>query len=59
MITPNSNIFQRQHNIDPIYATQLVLRPRKLIKNGEGTMKEWLKPLTGRYKMALPPYASL
>ena len=36
MITPNSNIFQRQYNIDadPIYATQLVLRPRKLIKNG-------------------------
>ena len=34
MITPNSNIFQRHHNIDPIYATQLVLRPRKLIKNG-------------------------
>ena len=61
MITPNSNIFQRQYNIDadPIYATQLVLRPRKLIKNGVGTMKELLKLLTGRYKMALPPYVSL
>ena len=59
MITPNSNIFQRQYNIDPIYATQLVLRPRKLIKNGVGTMKELLKLLTGRHKMALLPYVSL
>ena len=59
MITPNSNIFQRQYNIDPIYATQLVLRPRKLIKNGVGTMKELLKLLTVRYKMALLPYFSL
>ena len=51
MITPNSNISQRQYNIDPIYAyTQLVLTPRKLIKNGVGTTKELRKLLTVGYK---------
>ena len=59
MITPNSNIFQRQYNIYPMPHNLFWNRERRIIKNSVRTMKEWLKPLTGRYNMALPPYVSL
>ena len=50
MITPNSNIFQRQYNIGPMPHNLFWNRERRIIKNSVRTMKEWLKPLTGRYK---------
>ena len=59
MITRNSNIFQRQYNIYPMPHNLFWNRERRIIKNSVRTMKEWLKPLTGRYNMALPPYVSL
>ena len=59
MITRNSNIFQRQYNIYPMPHNLFWNRERRIIKNSVRTMKERLKPLTGRYNMALPPYVSL
>ena len=48
MITPNSNIFQRQYNIDPMSHNLFWNQESRISKNSVKTMKEWLKPLTVR-----------
>ena len=48
MITPNSNIFQRQYNIDPMPHNLFWNQESRISKNSVKTMKEWLKPLTVR-----------
>ena len=43
MVTPNSNIFQRQYNIDPMPHNLFWKRGRRIIKNSVRTMKELAK----------------
>ena len=47
-ITPDSNNFQRQYNIDPMPHNLFWNQESRIIKNSVRTMKEWLKPLTLR-----------
>ena len=48
MTTPNSNIFQRQYNIDLMPHNLFWNQESRISKNSLKTMKEWLKPLTVR-----------